>query len=254
MRAEPAALFIALLALGGCGGGGGAAVTPNGGAASTSSPKTSPSPTAQSSASPGAGPTATPTLTPASTPTPTPNVTSTPSPTSTPSLAPVVFTGGTQTVTFTPTGGTFTVSPADDTYSGTSVFGSNNASGGFNFTLSWASYSQITGQFSPGPLPSTIGTALLYFDFNSSISVSYSQAPAVTANTTGSFPGTKCGWAIYGQYGFESAPQWNSMTAFGISEVTPSNGSFTVFASSLPYGQTANFAANTDQYIATYCH
>jgi hypothetical protein len=122
--------------------------------------------------------------------------------------------------------------------------------------MAWATYAQINGTFAPGPLPASIGNALLYLDFTISSTVSFSQSPAVTVSTTGSFPGTKCGFAVYGQpgSGSGSAASWFSMTSVGIAEVSPSGGSFTVPAATLGGGATVKFDPSSDQYIALYCH
>lgn len=152
-----------------------------------------------------------------------------------------------------PSGGTFTITPPDNTYSGTSVWGANNAGSSFNFTMSWATFSQITGTFAPGQLTASIGTALLYFDMKSAATVTFTQTPAITITTTGSFPGTACGFAPYSNNG-GSGQQWNSMTTLGLSEVTPSGGTFTIPAATLTPPNTVDVQANADQYIAIYCH
>lgn len=152
-----------------------------------------------------------------------------------------------------PTGGTLTITPADNTYSGTVVWGANNSAGSFNFTMSWATFPQITGTFAPGPLSASIGTALLYFDMKSAATVTFTQTPTITVTTTGSFPGTMCGFAPYSNNG-GSGQQWNSMTSLGMGEVTPSGGTFTIPAATLTPPNTVDTQANTDQYIAVYCH
>lgn len=122
--------------------------------------------------------------------------------------------------------------------------------------MSWATFAQITGTFAPGALPATMGSALLYLDFNSSSTVSFTQTPAVTVTTAGTFPGTRCDFAVYGQpgSGTGSQPAWFSGTAVGVSEVTPSGGTLSVPAGTLPPPNTVDFHANVDQYIALYCH
>jgi hypothetical protein len=185
---------------------------------------------------------------------------------STPALPVWALGGGSQTVSFTPNGGTLAFSPADNTYSGTVSFGLNSASEGANYnaTLSWGTLAQATA-FPPGALPGSIGTALLYVDVNESyvypstpsssgtFQILYAQTPAVTVNTTGSFPGTHCGWAIWATFN-GTTNSWNSMTAAGLSEVTPSGNSYTVPAATLGQGQQVKFAAGKDQYLALYCH
>ena len=186
---------------------------------------------------------------------------------STPATTSWVLGGGSQAVSFSSTGGTLTISPADNTYTGSVAFGANSASANYNTTVSWGTLAQSVGTFPPGPLPSSVGTALLYFDINESyvspvtvtnsgtFKVTFAQTPAVSATTTGSFPGTHCGWAIYANLGGGSGSAiWNSSTAVGIAEVTPSGNTFTVPASSLPPGSTVDFYAGKDSYFALYCH
>lgn len=224
--------FAGTALLAACGGGGGG-ITP--------SSSTTPTP------APSASATATPT--PASTATPTPAGTATPTP------AAAVFSGGSKTVTFTSSGGSFSLSPADNTYTATVAFGSNNATAPFSFTMSWASpYSQITGTFAPGPLPATIGSALFYLDFKPAVSVGFNQTPAFTVTTTGTFPGTKCDFAVYGTPGSGGGgtQSWFSGSAVGVAEVSPSGSTFTVAAQTL-VGATVDFGTN-DTYIAAYCH
>jgi hypothetical protein len=219
-------LFTGTALLAACGGGG-SGVTPSGGG-STPTP------------APSASATATPTA----------------SPTSSSSSAPA-FTGGTQTKSLTSSGGTFSITTADAGYTASAAFGSNSATAAFNMTMSWATYPQITGTFAPGPLPTaTIGTALLYLDFHISTTVTFSQTPAVTVSTTGTFPGTKCGFAVYGNAGSGGAgsPAWFSMMSVGLSEVSPSGTSFTVPAATLGGGGTVQFDPSPDTYIALYCH
>jgi hypothetical protein len=222
-------VFIGTAVLAACGGGGGG-VTPSGGG-STPTPAPSASATA----------------------TPTPSATATP--TSSSSSAPA-FTGGTQTKSLTSSGGTFSITTADAGYTASATFGSNNATAAFNMTMSWATYPQITGTFAPGPLPTTIGTALLYLDFHVNTTVTFSQTPAVSVTTTGTFPGSKCGFAVYGNAGSggTGSPAWFSMTSIGISEVSPSGSSFTVPAATLGGGGTVQFDPSSDTYIALYCH
>lgn len=145
---------------------------------------------------------------------------------------------------------------ADAGYTLSATFGSNNATSAFNFTMSWATFSQITGTFAPGALPTTIGTALLYLDFHTPIDVSFTQTPAVSVTTTGSFPGTHCDFAVYGQPGSggSNAPSWFSGTQVGVAEVTVSGTSFTIPAVTLPPPSTVDFRASSEQYIAVYCH
>jgi len=238
--------FIGTALLAACGGGGG--VTP--------SATPTPAPSASATATPTPKSTATPT--PSSTATPTPSGTATPTPsgtaTPTPSSA-AAFNGGTQTISATSSGGTFTIAPADATYTGSATFGANDATGNFNFTLSWATFAQISGTFAPGALTSTIGTAVLYLDFKPSVNVTFNQTPSVTMTTTGSFPGTHCGFAVYGSPGSGggSTQAWFSMTQVGLSEVTPSGNSFTIPAATLGGGGTVQFGTD-DTYIALYCH
>ncbi|HEY9179576.1 MAG TPA: hypothetical protein VIO32_02590, partial [Candidatus Baltobacteraceae bacterium] len=178
---------VAAAGLAACGGGGGTA------------PSTNPTATPTSSATATPTPASTATPTPASTATPTPGSTATPTPSSSSSpSSSAVFNGGTQTQSFTSAGGSFSLSPADNTYTATVTFGSNNATAAFSFTMSWATFAQISGTFAPGALPSTIGTALVYLDFKPAVNVSFSQTPALTVTTTGTFPGTKCDFAVYG--------------------------------------------------------
>jgi hypothetical protein len=237
-------VFTAAALLAACGGGGGT-VTP-------STPTPAPSATATATPTPSA--TATPT--PAGTATPTPAGTATPTPAGTSTPAAAVFTGGTQTQSFTSSGGTFTMSAADNGYTASATFGSNNATSAFNFTMAWATFAQITGTFTPGALPTTIGTALLYLDFKSAATVDFTTTPAVTVTTTGSFPGTKCGFAVYGVPGSGTGgtASWFSQTQVGIAEVSPAGNSFTVPAASLGAGNNVQFDAGSDQYITVYCH
>lgn len=152
-------------------------------------------------------------------------------------------------------GGAFTVS-ADATYSGTITWGSNNAGSSFNFTTSWATYAEITGTFAPGPLTASIGTALLYLDMKPAVNVSFTQTPAITVTTSGSFPGSQCDFAVYGNPGSGGGGtnSWFSATAVGVSEVAPSGNTFTVPATTLPPPNTVDFQANQDTYVALYCH
>lgn len=146
------------------------------------------------------------------------------------------------------------VSPADNTYTSSLAFGSNGATAPFTFTMSWASGpSQITGTgFTL--LPASIGTAILYLDFNPSVTVTFTQTPAVTATTTGTFPGTKCDWAVFSKIGSQTQAQWNSAASLGFAEVTPSGNSFTIPAGTLPGSNTVQFQGGTDFYFAEYCH
>jgi hypothetical protein len=86
--------------------------------------------------------------------------------------------------------------------------------------------------------------------------VNFSATPAVSVTTTSSYPGTKCGFAFYGVAGSGTggSPTWNAMTAVGISEVSPSANSISVPAAALPSPNKVQFDANTDQFIALYCH
>lgn len=204
---------------------------------------------------PSSSTTPTPVPTSSATATPTPSSTATPTPSGTATPAPAVFTGGSSTQTFTSSGGSFSLSPADNTYTATATFGSNNATASFSFTMSWASpYSQITGTFAPGQLPATIGTALFYLDFRPAVNVGFNQTPALTVNTTGTFPGTKCDFAVYGSPGSGGGgtQSWFSGTAVGVAEVSPSGTTFTIAAQTL-VGSTVDFGTN-DTYIAAYCH
>ncbi len=70
--------------------------------------------------------------------------------------------------------------------------------------------------------------------------------------TSGSFPGTSCGFATYENNGTGFA--WSSMTTMGIAEVTPSGGSFSVPATTLTPPSSVDFTAGAYQYVATYCH
>jgi hypothetical protein len=101
-----------------------------------------------------------------------------------------------------------------------------------------------------------MGTALLYLDFKSAVTVNFPNTPAVSMTTTGSFPGTHCDFAVYGQPGSggTGSPAWFSGTQVGIAEVTPSGNTLTVPSQSLGAGNTVKFDANSDQYIAVYCH
>lgn len=222
--------FVCAAALAACGGGGGGGATPPG----------------NSTPTPGA--TATPT--PSSTATPTPSGTATPTPSSS-----AAFTGGTKTVSCAAAGCSIGMPSADNGYTATLTFGASNATSNFNLTMSWATFTQITGTFSPGALPTSIGTAVLYLDLVSASTASFTATPGVTVSGS-SFPGTKCGFAFYGVAGSGTggSPVWNSMTSVGLTEVTPSGGSFTVPAGSLPPPDTVQFDAGTDQYIALYCH
>jgi hypothetical protein len=44
------------------------------------------------------------------------------------------------------------------------------------------------------------------------------------------------------------------MTAVGISEVSPSGNSIAIPAAALPSPNKIQFQANSDQFIALYCH
>ena len=230
--------FLGTALLAACGGGGG--ITPS------STP--TPAPSASATATPTPSSTATPT--PSSTATPTPSGTATPTPSSK-----AVFTGGSKTVSCATTGCSVGMTAADNGYTASLTFGSNNASASFNLTMSWATFSQITGTFTPGALPTSIGTAIIYLDLVTASTTSFSATPGVTVSGS-SFPGTQCGFAFYGVAGSGTggSPQWNSMKAIGLSEVAPSGGSFTVPQGTLPPGNTVQFDAGTDQYIALYCH
>ena len=229
--------FSCAAALAACGGGGGGGLTPSGNSTPTPSATATPTPKA----------TATPT--PASTATPTPSGTATPTPSSS-----SAFTGGTKTVSCAAAGCSIGMPSADNGYTATLTFGANNATSNFNLTMSWAKFSEITGTFAPGALPTSIGTAVLYLDLVSASSVSFTATPAVSVSGA-SFPGTSCGFAFYGVAGSGTggSPTWNGMTAIGLSEVTPSGGSFTVPSTTLPPGNTVQFDTS-DQYIALYCH
>jgi hypothetical protein len=176
---------------------------------------------------------------------------------STPATSTSVLTGGGTSANVTPTGAQpMSIAPADNTYTGTVTFGSNDATSSSYMTMAWGTFSQISGTFRPGALPSSIGTALIYLDVVSSYvypsyDLKFSQTPAVTMTTTGSFPGTRCGYAIYTSNG-SNPPQWASMTNLGINEVTPSGNSFTVPAATI--SGSVDFYAARDAYVAPYCH
>ena len=178
---------------------------------------------------------------------------SSPSSSPSPAASPAVFTGGTVTQSCPSSGCTLAMSAADNGYTASTAWGTNNASASFNFTMSWATFAQIQGTFNPGALPSTIGTALIYLDLRPATSVQFSQTPGISVSTSTSFPGSRCGFAVYSQFGSQTTPQWNSMTAFGISEVAPAGSSFNVSATTLPPPNTVDFSAS-DQYVALYCH
>lgn len=228
--------FASAAALAACGGGGGGGLTPS----SNPTPKATATPTPSSTATP----------TPSSTATPTPSGTATPTPSSA-----AVFTGGTKTVSCAAAGCSAGMPSADNGYTATLTFGSNNATSNFNLTMSWATFAQITGTFTPGALPASIGTAVIYLDLVSASTVAFTATPGVTVSGS-SFPGTKCGFAFYGVAGSGTggSPVWNSMTAVGLTEVAPSGGSFTVPAGALPPPNNVQFDAGKDQYIALYCH
>ena len=177
---------------------------------------------------------------------------------STPATSTSVLTGGGTSGNVASSGSeAMSISPADATYTGTVTFGSNDGTSSSYMTMAWGTFSQITGTFRPGALPSSIGTALIYLDIVSSYTypsydLKFSQTPAVTMTTTGSFPGTHCGYAIYASAGGGTS-QWASMTNLGINEVTPSGNSFTVPAAT-PNSGTADFFAGKDTYVAPYCH
>lgn len=145
---------------------------------------------------------------------------------------------------------------ADGGYTVTATFGANDATAGFSTAMYWATFNQITPPFAPGALPSTIGTAFIYLDFVANTTVNFTATPALQVTTTGSFSGSHCGFAFYGNTGGGTGgtPTWNSMTAVGLSEVTPTGTTLSIPAGSLPPGNTVKFSANTDQFIALYCH
>ena len=95
---------------------------------------------------------------------------------------------------------------------------------------------------------------MLYLDLNSSATVSFTQTPAVTVSTTGSFPGTNCGFAVYTSNNGSGTKVWTSMTALGVNEVSPSGGTYTVPSQTLPAPNTVDFTAAKDFYVALYCH
>lgn len=169
--------------------------------------------------------------------------------------SPFVFGGGSESQTVPSTGATFAI-PASGTYNGMSatiMWGSNNASAPFGYTVQWASGSDVP----PAPfvsLPNTIGTAVVYLDWQSASTtkVSFTQTPDITAKSA-SFPGTSCGFAFWGNTG-NGPPTWTSMTSLGFTEVTPSGGSFHIPATALPPGNSVDVHRGEDLYIALYCH
>jgi hypothetical protein len=96
----------------------------------------------------------------------------------------------------------------------------------------------------------------MYLDFLTDSTVDFSGTPAVSVTATTSFPGTRCGFAFYGVAGSGTGgtPTWNSMTGIGISEVSPTGNSISVPSAALPAPNKVQFDANTDQFIALYCH
>lgn len=146
------------------------------------------------------------------------------------------------------------MSAADGGYTASMTWGTNNATAAFNLTMSWATFAQIQGTFAPGALPSSIGTPVMYLDINPATTVSFSQTPGVSVTTSTTFPGTSCGFAAYTKFGSQTASQWNSMTAFGISEVAPSGSTFTVSPATLPPPNTVDLKGASDLYVALYCH
>lgn len=167
-----------------------------------------------------------------------------------------VFGGGTVTQTFTPTGGSVTM-PASGNYDNISTtlqWGSNSASSNFNFTASWALGSDLPATFIA--LPSSIGTPVMYMQWttDASVKVTFTDTPAVTVTTTASFPGTKCGFAFYGNGPAASAYQWTSMTMVGLSEVTPSGNTFTIPSQPLSSGNSVEVSPGENLRIALYCH
>lgn len=176
-----------------------------------------------------------------------------------------IFGGGSETQTFTSSGGTFAF-PQTGTYdqygiNGSVTWGANNTTSSFPFQLSWGFGSDLPAPFTF--LPSSIGSALIYFDFlpltSTTAHVDFTATPAMTISSTVTMPGTKCGFAFFNNAaggGFSEG--WNSMTGAGVPEVTPtasgSGSTFTIPSQSLPPGQTIDESAGQDAYFALYCH
>lgn len=225
-----------------------------------SEPSSCPTPSPAASSSPTPAPTASPTVSPSGSPT------TSPTPTTSPSSGPATFTGGSSTdSSVQPSGGaTLPINGMDNGYGGQVTLGTSTASTPFSMTMSWASFSQISGNFTPGALPSNLNsqhnvTALLYFDFNTANSVAFTQTPSFqmftgTGGSNPPFPGTQCGWAVYDKLSGQSAPQWNAMGALsgGFDEVfAGESGSITIPPYPIPSGLT--FDAG-DTYFAAYCY
>lgn len=129
----------------------------------------------------------------------------------------------------------------------------------YTFTTSWASGSgDVSAPFVT--LPPSLGTALMYLDFrytppaypSQQFTIQFANTPQVTVNTTSSaFPGSNhlCGFALWSP--LTVGWQWNSMTQWGVSEVSPSGTSFTVpsTAATAPITLTSG----QDLYMALYC-
>ena len=188
-----------------------------------------------------------------STPSVNPSPSSSPSGGPSPSSGPQ-FTGGTLSKSMGPSGATYTMPSADGGYTASVTYGTNNTSVAAAFSMSWAGgLSQITGNFAPGALTASIGTPLLYLDFNSAANITFNQTPSVTvtSSNTPAFPGSHCGFAVYTN-GQGNTPAWNAMTSFGLSEAAPSGNSFAIAAQTLGQGQVQ--FGQGDTYIAVYCH
>lgn len=168
------------------------------------------------------------------------------------------FAGGTESASFTSSGGTYTF-PKSGSYNNVSVtmaWGANNASGTLPVTVNWGYGADLPSPFVS--LSSTIGTPLVYMDLlpGGTGKISFTQTPSLSVTTATSFPGTKCGFAFWGNAGSSgnSAPAWTPMTAVGLSELTVSGNSFTIPPASLPPGNTVDIHAGQDMFFALYCH
>lgn len=190
--------------------------------------------------------------TPSVNPNPSSSPSSNPSPSSSPSGSTPQFEGGTLSKNMGSSGATYTMPSSDAGYTASVTFGANNATSPSSFSMSWASgLSQITGTFAPGAVPASIGTALLYFDFNASAAVTFNQTPAIHVTSNNAFPGSNCGFAVY-MNGNSNTLAWNAMTAIGLSEASPSGNAFSIAAQTLSQGQVQFQPGHT--YIALYCH
>lgn len=167
----------------------------------------------------------------------------------------LILAGGKVTQTFTASGGTLSF-PSYNGVSGSFQWGSNNAASSFPVTMNWGVGSDLPSSFVP--LPSSIGTALIYVDTvsGSTGNVTFTQTPSVSVTTSSTFPGTKCGFAFFanGSGSGSSTYSWTSMTAVGLSEVSPSGNTFTIPHGTLGGGQTPELDRGRDQFIALYCH